>query len=94
MYRLWGKIIKKDHIIESLDVSTEKDASIDIKRKECFEKICYKLDLSIPMWLEKHTKEFNKFKRATFFADDFIDDVDFDKLEIDLIDDGSKIEKS
>ena len=90
MYRLWAKTIKKGRTIESLDVTNDKDISLDIKRKECFEEICYKLDLSLPMWLNKHTKEFNEFKRVTFYADDFIDDVDFDKLEIDLINDGSK----
>lgn len=89
MYRLWAKIIKKGRIIESIDINNDKEISLDQKRKECFEEICYKLDLSIPLWLDKHSKEFKDFKRVTFLPDDFIDDIDFDKLEIDLIDDGT-----
>lgn len=89
MYRLWAKIIKNEKIIESLDIYNNENISLNQKKKKCFEEICYKLDLSIPMWLDKHTKEFIDFKRAIFHPDDFIDDVDFDRLEIDLIDDGN-----
>lgn len=55
--------------------------------------ICKKFDLSIPMWLKKHDMEFSQFKYVTLYPEDFIDDTDFDKLEIELIDGGSDKKK-
>jgi len=43
------------------------------------------LDLSAPLWLIQHDNEFRTFKRATFSSDDFVEDMEFDKLEVDLI---------
>lgn len=93
MYRLWAKIIKNGRIINSVDVSNKDNISLEEKRKKCFEQICYEFDLSMPLWLNKHSIEFNEFKSVTFYSDDFIDKVDFDKLVIDLINDGTEKKK-
>lgn len=92
MYRLWAKIITDNQMIKTLDVSINKkdeQLSLEEKREKCFDEIFNKLDVSVPLWLPKHANEFRQFKRVTFLKDDFVEDVDFDKFEIDLIDDGS-----
>jgi len=33
--------------------------------------------------------KFAQFKYVVFYAQDFIDEIDFDKLEIELMDDGT-----
>ena len=42
------------------------------------------------MWLENHDVEFSQYKYVVLYPEDFIDEIDFDKLEIELIDDGNK----
>lgn len=87
MYKLWAKKIKHNKIISSITVKNDEDISFSEKRDKCIKEICQKFDLSVPLWLEKHRIEFSEFKYVTFYEDDFIDDIDFDKLEIEIIDD-------
>lgn len=93
MYKLWAKAICNNKIIKSITVSCNENISIEEKRKKCFNEIFYKLDVSAPIWLEKYKNDFYEFKLLTFRRDDFIDEVYFDKLEIDLIDDESNNKK-
>jgi len=90
MYKLWAKKIKNNKIIASLIVKNKENISSSEKTEKCFKEICQKFDLSVPLWLGKHDMEFSQFKYVTFYSDDFIDDIDFDKLEIELIDDDSR----
>lgn len=87
MYKLWAKKIIKNQIIDSITVKNKEDISFSEKRDKCLQEICRKLDLSVPVWLKKHDFEFSQFKYVTFYPHDFIDEVDFDKLEVELIDD-------
>lgn len=86
MYKLWARKIKKNNLIDSIVVKNKEDIPSQEKRDKCFKEICQKLDLSVPVWLSKHDLEFSQFKYVTFYPHDFIDEVDFDKLEIELID--------
>lgn len=92
MYKLWAKKIKKHKIIASLNVRTKDNDDIPLyeKRDKCVNEICKRFDISVPIWLDKHKKEFAEFKTVTFYAEDFIDEIDFDKLEIELVDDKSQ----
>jgi len=89
MYKLWAKKIKSNKIINSIVVKNKEDISLEEKRDKCLKEICKKLDLSVPIWLKKHELEFSQFKYVIFYSQDFIDEIDFDKLEIELIDDGT-----
>lgn len=89
MYKLWAKKIKSSKIINSVVVKNKEDISLEEKRDKCLKEICKKLDLSVPVWLKKHDLEFYQFKYVIFYPQDFIDEIDFDKLEIELIDDGT-----
>ena len=91
MYRLWAKVIKNNKTINSIDVKNNENITQEQKQKKCLTEIFNKLDISTPVWLTKHDKEFMEFKKIIFFKDDFIDEVNFDKLEIELIDDGIKV---
>lgn len=90
MYKLWAKKIKNNCIIASLNIKNNEPISLHEKRDKCIKEICQKFDLSVPVWLKKHEHDFLQYKYVTFYADDFVDDIDFDKLEIDLIDDGKQ----
>lgn len=93
MFKVWGKVIRSNRIIESIDIEDQSTESLEKKFKKSLEKICYKLDLSVPLWLAIHDKELMSFKRATFTASDFVEAVDFDKLEVDLISTDEKKQK-
>ena len=90
MYKLWAKKFKTNHMVSSIVVKNKEEIDLKEKRDKCFKEICSKLDISVPLWLKKHDLEFSQFKYVTFYPQDFVDDVDFDKLEIELVDDGLK----
>jgi hypothetical protein len=87
MFRLWGKVYKsnqiiKDIVIENEDTSLSKEALTN----DCLEKICYKFDLQKPMWLNDNLKDYPKYGKTAFKQDHFIEQIDFDYLEIEIID--------
>lgn len=88
MYKLWAKKISANRITNSIIVKNKEEIDLNAKRDKVFKEICSKLDISVPLWLKKHDLEFSQFKYVTFYPQDFMDEVDFDKLEIELIDDG------
>jgi len=89
MYKLWAKKIKNNRIIGSLTIKNNENIPQSEKLDKCFKEICRRFDLSVPLWLSKQDNEFSQFKYVTFYAEDFIDEINFDKLEIELIDDGA-----
>ena len=58
------------------------------------EAACRQLDISRPIWLDKHTREWDEFGQTRFLPDDFLESVDFQRLEIEFIDPDAKKKKS
>ena len=88
MFRLWGIVRKNNKII--MDMVSEysgADLSEQDRLHRCIEEICYKLDLDRPIWLEKNQREFEEYKRAVLTQDNFMEKIDFDALEIEVIQD-------
>lgn len=85
MFKVWGKLIKDNRIQKSYDIMDDSKLGFEEKRDHAFEEICYHFDLSAPIWLKKHTNEFVEFNRATFYQEDFVESIDFDRLEFDLV---------
>jgi hypothetical protein len=52
---------------------------------DAIEEICLAFDLSKPIWLEKNIAEFQRVDKTRFTSDNFIDAIDFDYLEIQVI---------
>lgn len=90
MYKVWLKKFKNNKIIASVDIKNNENISLNEKRDKCLSEACHKMDLSVPILLKRHEDDFLEFKYITFYPEDFIDDVDFDKLEFELISDGTE----
>lgn len=52
---------------------------------QAIEKICYEFDLSQPIWLDKNIRDFKRIARTRFTKDSFIEEIEFDYLEIQVI---------
>lgn len=50
--------------------------------------VCYEFDLSKPIWLDSTIQEFKRLSKARFYQDNFVDSIDFDYLEIQVIEEG------
>lgn len=49
------------------------------------DEICMEFDLSKPIWLDSTVADFKKHDRTRFTQDNFIDKIEFDFLEIHVI---------
>lgn len=80
--KLWIKLIKNEKITKSIlyDVKV-----FDVKKLlDYLTDICYTLDIPRPIVIEKHYRDFLKFNHTFFKKDDFVENVDFDKLWIEI----------
>ena len=86
MFRLWAKIIVSGKIVKNMTIKNS-DLSLNRTKKifNAINEICYAYDLSQPLWLDKNIQEFKKNSRTRFTKDNFVDDIDFDALDIEVI---------
>ena len=52
---------------------------------QSLEEICYLWDLSKPIWLDNNIMDFKRHDKTRFTSDNFIETIDFDYLEIEVI---------
>ena len=86
MFRIWGKIWKnnrmlRDTVIENYDYSLSRTTMIF----QALEDMCYEFDLGKPIWLDSNIDEFKRHSKTRFTQDSFIEAVEFDYLEIQVI---------
>ena len=89
MARLWARIIRKHRI--------ERQATYDCRFEdveEALTELCRQFDVPRPLWLDKHTREYEEFRRTQFFFFFFMEDVPFQRLEIEYLDDDEKSRRS
>jgi hypothetical protein len=70
----------KDVVIE--------DDSVDTRTHKVFralEQVCYQFDLGHPIWLDATVSDFKRHDKARFYQDNFVETIDFDYLEIHVI---------
>ena len=86
MFRMWGKILKDNRLLKDT-VICQPDYSLSRTQMvfQSLTAICYEFDLEKPIWLDSTVKEFKYHDKARFTQDNFIESVDFDFLEIQVI---------
>ena len=85
MFRLWGKIIRDNHLIKDA-VACRPDGDTRTHRiLSSLDEICTVFDLERPIWLDATISDFKKRDKTRFYQDSFIETIDFDYLEIQVI---------
>ena len=47
--------------------------------------ICHEFDLGSPIWLDANIKDFQRFSKVRFSQDNFIEVLDFDYFQLEII---------
>ena len=87
MFRLWIKEIKDNHLVKDTVVLLEGSQRRTLKIFEGLRLICLEFDLAVPVWLDTNVKEFQKIAKTRFRQDSFIEQIPFDYLELQIIED-------
>lgn len=85
MFRVWGKTFKDNRMLKDITVCDGQNDTRTHKVFRALDEICYAFDLSRPIWLDSNIREFKRHARTRFRPDSFVDDVDFDFLEFQVI---------
>lgn len=83
--RIWFKMMQDNHLLKDY---TFVDESEDTRTHKIFrgvEQACLQFDLGKPIWLDATVAEFKRHARARFTKDCFVEEIDFDFLEIHVI---------
>lgn len=83
--RIWFKEMKDNHLMKDMTVTDESENTRTHKIFKAIEEVCYAFDLSKPIWLDATVQEFKRHAKARFTRDCFVDEIDFDYLEIHVI---------
>lgn len=83
--RIWFKIFKDNHLQRDMVVTDDSEDTRTHKVFAALEQICYEFDLSKPIWLDATIAEFKRHDKARFYQDNFVEQIDFDFLEIHVI---------
>lgn len=85
MFRLWARIFKENRMLRDTVVTDESEDTRTHKIFHALEEACYQFDLGKPIWLDKTVMDFKRHSKTRFTQDNFIEAIDFDYLEIQVI---------
>ena len=89
MFRLWVKLFKDNHLLRDTTICDDTVDTRTHKVMNALEKACYEIDLSKPIWLENTVKDFQLHDKCRFTGDSFIEEVPFDYMEIQVLEEDS-----
>ena len=85
MFRLWARIFKENRMLRDTVVTDESEDTRTHKIFHALEEACYQFDLGKPIWLDKTIADFKRHSKTRFTQDNFIEGIDFDYLEVQVI---------
>lgn len=85
MFRMWGHTVKDNHTLKSLTITDDSNLNRTKKIFGALTQICLAFDLEEPQWLNGNIAEFKRLSRTRFTKDSFIEEIPFDFLEIQVL---------
>ena len=85
MFRMWGKVWKDNHLIKDSVIADDTPDTRTHKIFRALEQLCGEFDLENPIWLDSNITDFQRHAQTRFRQDSFIEHIDFDYLEIRVI---------
>ncbi len=86
MFRMWFKLWENNHLLKDVTITSEEEGLNRTRRVlNSLEKACHTLDLAVPIWLDANIRDFQQHSRTRFTRDSFMEEVPFDYLEIQVL---------
>ena len=83
--KIWFKLWTDTRLTASETIEITDEDTRTHKVFRALEEACLTFDLGKPIWLDSCVADFRKHSRARFTKDSFIEQIDFDYLEIQMI---------
>ena len=86
MMKVWAKVLTDHRIMNETVREFSSARPSDMEGwSVLLHELCQDLDLCRPLILKKHVNDLKQFSRVVFKPADFIESVDFDEFEIEVI---------
>ena len=72
-------------MINDVTIEDYSDETRTHKIFNALDEACRQMDLAKPIWLDSTVEEFKRTSQARFYKDAFIESIDFDFLQIHII---------
>ena len=82
---IWVRLMRKTKIDRDVTVPCT-----HAEWREALEKACHDMDVPHPVLLPRHERDWAEFSQARFLRDQFMEDVPFDRMEVEFIDPDKK----
>jgi hypothetical protein len=83
--RMSGQLWKNGHRMRETMIEDTTAETRTHKVIHALEEICHEFDLALPIWLDKNIRDFQRHADCRFTQDSFVEEVNFDYLEITII---------
>lgn len=83
--RIWFKEFENTHLIRETVVENLENINRTKKVFDAITQVCNEFNLGQPIWLDSSVKDFQKHGKVRFNQDNFIEHIDFDYLEMQVI---------
>ena len=83
--RIWFKMMKDNHMLRDMTITDESEETRTHKIFNALDAACYEFDLGKPIWLEANVSAFKRHAKTRFMQDSFIEHIEFDFLELHVI---------
>lgn len=85
MFRLWAKTFRDNRMLQDIVIEDNRDDTRTHKVFHALDEICLHFDLGRPIWLDSNISDFKRYSKTRFTQDSFIESIDFNYLEIQVI---------
>ena len=82
---IWFKIWSDAHLLRTETIEDDSEDTRTHKIFRALEEACLKFDLGKPIWLDANVEEFQRHAQTRFYQDSFIEEIDFDYLEMQVL---------
>lgn len=83
--KIWAREFKDNHMLKDVTIDDYSEETRTHKIFGAIEKICREFDLATPIWLESNIADFKRTSKVRFRQDSFIETIEFDYLELEVI---------
>lgn len=85
---LEGRLFLANRMTEIKEIATtDNDPSYSKRLEKALVELCRQMDIPVPMWMKKNTKEFAAFGQTIFFREQYTEKVRFDRFQIRVLED-------
>ncbi len=82
---LYGRLMKENIVLsEASSAGDLSGADFHDVMEDAFIRLCKSLEIPVPVWLKKNTREISRYRKTFFHREQFIEETVFDRFILEI----------